>query len=83
MYVRYPSDCEVRCTYSFIFGQDLWNLAKQEHRPYVGSTSSLTGMMSQIYFLISEDKEVNTNSLSRHFQYEVNYPFLSPFVSFC
>lgn len=40
---------------------DLWKLAKREHRPYVGSTSSLTGMMSQIYFLISEDREVNTN----------------------
>ncbi|ETW81737.1 hypothetical protein HETIRDRAFT_237178, partial [Heterobasidion irregulare TC 32-1] len=50
--------------------QDLWSLARSEKRTFAGSTSSLSGLLSHIYFLISGDKRVNTTSLSRHFQYE-------------
>ncbi|THH19214.1 hypothetical protein EW146_g1928 [Bondarzewia mesenterica] len=50
--------------------QDLWSLAKREGRTFAGSTSSLTGLLSQIYFLISGDKGVNTTCLSKHFQFE-------------
>ncbi|KAG6856418.1 hypothetical protein H0H87_004637 [Tephrocybe sp. NHM501043] len=49
---------------------DLWDLARREKRTFAGSTSSLSGMLSHIYFLISGDKDVNTNNLSRHFQHE-------------
>ncbi|KAI0059535.1 Pet127-domain-containing protein [Artomyces pyxidatus] len=50
--------------------QDMWSLAKAENRRFIGSTSSLSGLLSQIYFLISEDKPVDTSSLSRYFQEE-------------
>ncbi|KAH8824958.1 mitochondrial protein Pet127-domain-containing protein [Flagelloscypha sp. PMI_526] len=43
---------------------DLLALAVQNKKRFVGSTSSLTGMLSHIYFLISEDKDVDTSSLS-------------------
>ncbi|KAG6866296.1 hypothetical protein C0991_006392 [Blastosporella zonata] len=46
---------------------DLWDLARREKRTFAGSTSSLSGMLSHIYFLISGDKDVNTDNLSRHF----------------
>ncbi|KAG6877748.1 hypothetical protein C0993_004251 [Termitomyces sp. T159_Od127] len=46
---------------------DLWDLARREKRTFAGSTSSLSGMLSHIYFLLSGDKEVNTDNLSRHF----------------
>ncbi|KAJ8519016.1 hypothetical protein ONZ45_g3987 [Pleurotus djamor] len=49
---------------------DLWKLAKQEGRTFVGSTSSLTGIMSHIYFLISGDKSVDTSPLSQAFASE-------------
>jgi hypothetical protein len=61
-------------------------LAKREGRRYAGSTSSLTGMLSHIYFLISGFREINTSSLSRHFQNDVGLftIILNPayFVSF-
>ncbi|KAG5651235.1 hypothetical protein H0H81_009354 [Sphagnurus paluster] len=47
--------------------EDLWDLARREGRTFAGSTSSLSGMLSHIYFLISGDKDVNTDNLSRHF----------------
>jgi hypothetical protein len=58
---------------SFVFStpQDLWSLAKRENRTFAGSTSSLTGMLSQIYFLISGDKDVDTSVLSQSFGKEV------------
>ncbi|KAI0050381.1 Pet127-domain-containing protein [Auriscalpium vulgare] len=49
--------------------EDLWSLAKREGRTFGGSTSSLSGLLSQIYFLISEDKDVDVSTLSRPFQY--------------
>jgi Mitochondrial protein Pet127 len=51
--------------------QDLRKLAQQEERMFSGSTSSLTGILSHIYFLISANRHVDTNVLSRHFQREV------------
>ncbi|KAG6850279.1 hypothetical protein H0H93_015536 [Arthromyces matolae] len=47
--------------------EDLWALARREKRTFAGSTSSLSGMLSHVYFLISGDKDVNTNNLSRNF----------------
>lgn len=49
---------------------DLHTLAQMHSRPYVGSTSSLTGLLSHIYFLISGDKEVDTSVLSGAFAFE-------------
>ncbi|KAG1718268.1 mitochondrial protein Pet127-domain-containing protein [Suillus lakei] len=49
---------------------DLHTLAKMHSRPYVGSTSSLTGLLSHIYFLISGGKEVDTSVLSGAFAHE-------------
>ncbi|KAH7924960.1 Pet127-domain-containing protein [Leucogyrophana mollusca] len=50
--------------------EDLQTLAKQEGRTFAGSTSSLTGMLSHVYFLVSGDRDVDTSLLSRHFQHE-------------
>ncbi|KAG2127544.1 mitochondrial protein Pet127-domain-containing protein [Suillus bovinus] len=49
---------------------DLHTLAKIHSRPYVGSTSSLTGLLSHVYFLISGGKEVDTSVLSGAFAHE-------------
>ncbi|KAG5648278.1 hypothetical protein DXG03_004848 [Asterophora parasitica] len=46
---------------------DLWDLARREKCTFAGSTSSLSGMLSHVYFLLSGDKDVNTDNLSRHF----------------
>lgn len=48
--------------------EDLYAVAKREGRKYAGSTSSLSGLLSQIYYLISGDKPVNTTKLSRCFR---------------
>ncbi|KAF9468569.1 mitochondrial protein Pet127-domain-containing protein [Collybia nuda] len=50
--------------------EDLWDLAKRENRPFAGSTSSLTGILSQIYFLISGNRNVDTSVLSNVFARE-------------
>ncbi|KAA1469832.1 Pet127-domain-containing protein [Dentipellis sp. KUC8613] len=50
--------------------QDLWTLAKREDRTFAGSTSSLTGLLSHVYFLLSRDRHVNTANISQHFQHE-------------
>ncbi|KAG9315444.1 hypothetical protein JVU11DRAFT_3055 [Chiua virens] len=49
---------------------DLWKVAKQHKRPFAGSTSSLTGLLSHCYFLISGDKDVDTSLLSRGFSHQ-------------
>ncbi|KAJ7254384.1 mitochondrial protein Pet127-domain-containing protein [Mycena haematopus] len=51
--------------------EDLRTLAKRENRMFAGSTSSLTGMLSHCYFLISEHKPVDISSLSQYFYQEV------------
>lgn len=53
------------------FVQDLRALAKQEDKKFSGSTSSLSGMLSHIYFLLSEYKEADCSILSQHFKNEV------------
>ncbi|KAK7056725.1 hypothetical protein VNI00_002442 [Paramarasmius palmivorus] len=53
--------------------QDLWSLARREGRQFGGSTSSLSGMLSQIYFLISENKGVDTSTLSKDFSKQASY----------
>ncbi|KAJ3910627.1 mitochondrial protein Pet127-domain-containing protein [Lentinula edodes] len=49
---------------------DLWALAKQEKRKFGGSTSSLSGMLCHIYFLLSGNKSVDTSTLSLDFRRE-------------
>ena len=58
--------------------QDLWGLAKREGRIFGGSTSSLTGMLSQVYFLISSIRTPDSSLLSRPFQYVVRVLHDSP-----
>ncbi|TFK28014.1 Pet127-domain-containing protein [Coprinopsis marcescibilis] len=48
--------------------KELATLAKREGKKFRGSTSSLSGVLSQCYFLISETKEVNTSRLSEAFR---------------
>ncbi|KDR82737.1 hypothetical protein GALMADRAFT_845001 [Galerina marginata CBS 339.88] len=50
--------------------EDLRALARQEDKLFAGSTSSLSGMLSHIYFLLSEYKEVDCTVLSQHFRNE-------------
>lgn len=48
--------------------QDLWNLSRREGRKFAGSTSSLSGLLCHIYFLLSRDRHVDLSVLSRHMQ---------------
>ncbi|KAF9014572.1 Pet127-domain-containing protein [Hymenopellis radicata] len=50
--------------------EELWALAKQEGRTFAGSTSSLSGMLVHIYFLLSNHRQVNLSSLTRVFAKE-------------
>lgn len=50
--------------------EDLFRLAKANGAKFAGSTSSLTGMLSQIYFALSGGKEVDTSVLSQPFYHE-------------
>ncbi|KAJ3788383.1 mitochondrial protein Pet127-domain-containing protein [Lentinula aff. detonsa] len=50
--------------------EDLWTLAKQEKRKFGGSTSSLSGMLCHVYFLLSGNKTVDTSTLSLDFRRE-------------
>ncbi|KAI9443275.1 mitochondrial protein Pet127-domain-containing protein [Lactarius indigo] len=47
--------------------QDLHVIAKREGRKYAGSTSSMSGLLSQLYYLISGDKPINASNLSNGF----------------
>lgn len=49
----------------------LFSLAKKQGRRFAGSTSSLTGILGQCYFLISGEKEVDTSVLSEEFRNKV------------
>jgi len=51
--------------------QTLWGLAQSLKRRFIGSTSSLTVALCQIYFLISRYRPVNTSLLSGAFLNEV------------
>ncbi|KAK7469134.1 hypothetical protein VKT23_003625 [Stygiomarasmius scandens] len=50
--------------------EDLWTLVKKEGKKFSGSTSSLSGMLSQIYFLVSGDRRVDISTLSLAFKKE-------------
>ncbi|KAJ6619466.1 mitochondrial protein Pet127-domain-containing protein [Mycena sp. CBHHK59/15] len=50
--------------------EDLRTLAKRQGGTFAGSTSSLTGMLSHCYFLMSEHKTVDISSLSQTFKDE-------------
>ena len=52
---------------------DLFGLAKRQGRRFAGSTSSLTGVLGQCYFLISGEKEVDLSVLSDSFKNKVRY----------
>ncbi|GAA5863188.1 hypothetical protein JCM1840_002506 [Sporobolomyces johnsonii] len=46
----------------------LQGLAEQEGRMFVGSTSSVVGMLCQIYFWLNKGKEVNLSMMSESYQ---------------
>ncbi|KAI0372193.1 Pet127-domain-containing protein [Pilatotrama ljubarskyi] len=48
--------------------KSLVSLAKRAKCSFAGSTSSLTGILTQIYLLLSEEKYVNITSLSTEFK---------------
>lgn len=50
--------------------EDLRSLAERQNRMFAGSTSSLSGMLSHCYFLISEHKPVDITPLSQFFRNE-------------
>ncbi|CCM03501.1 uncharacterized protein FIBRA_05635 [Fibroporia radiculosa] len=49
---------------------NLISVTKSAGCRFAGSTSSLTGMLSQIYLLLSNEKPINLSTLSAHFQKE-------------
>jgi hypothetical protein len=51
--------------------QELTSLAKREECKFIGSTSTLTGAFSQIYFAISGGKGVDLSNFSQSFASEV------------
>ena len=51
--------------------KNLQDLAKKTSSKYCGSTSSMTGVLSHVYFLISSWKPVNISTLSSAFAKEV------------
>ncbi|KIY67127.1 Pet127-domain-containing protein [Cylindrobasidium torrendii FP15055 ss-10] len=56
--------------------QELWELARARDKPFAGSTSSLSGMLSHIYFLISGNRTVNLSGFTPNFSQ--NSPYFTP-----
>ena len=50
--------------------------ARKNKCKYIGSTSSLTGILAQIYLLLSEEKLVNLENLSEDFATAVSCMFM-------
>ncbi|KAH9480468.1 mRNA degradation protein, mitochondrial [Psilocybe cubensis] len=50
--------------------KDLHIMATREQKKFAGSTSSLSGMLSHIYFLLTEYKEIDATILSQYFKHE-------------
>lgn len=65
-----PICLRVRITTEYSI-EALHKLAIATKKKFGGSTSSLTGILSHIYFLISENKSVDTSSLSKNFSNSV------------
>ena len=76
-FVKSSRDKVAQTVSSAIYGslmhglQELRELAKREGKIFSGSTSSLTGMLSQVYFLISGLRKPDTSLLSLPFNYMV------------
>jgi hypothetical protein len=51
--------------------QELRSMALRENKRFAGSTSSLSGMLCHIYFLLSEHKDIDYSILSQHFKNQV------------
>ena len=47
----------------------LSQLARKNHKKYVGSSSSMSGALSQLHFLLSQSRSLNTDNLSNTFRY--------------
>ncbi|PVU96362.1 hypothetical protein BB559_002402 [Furculomyces boomerangus] len=47
--------------------ENLHFLAKEHNKKYIGSTSSMTSVMTHLYFLISMGREINTSGFSSAF----------------
>ncbi|TCD70148.1 hypothetical protein EIP91_004618 [Steccherinum ochraceum] len=52
---------------------DLFKVALREKCQFAGSTSSVTGMLAQIYFLLSKFQPVNLRKLSKDFDHKANF----------
>ncbi|KIM43393.1 hypothetical protein M413DRAFT_444219 [Hebeloma cylindrosporum] len=50
--------------------EDLRELARREKRQFAGSTSSMSGMLSHIYFLLSGFKDADLSIMSQEFAHE-------------
>jgi hypothetical protein len=48
--------------------EDLYVVAKREGRKYAGSTSSMSRLLSHLYYLISGDKPIDTSNLGDAFR---------------
>lgn len=49
-------------------------MTREHNKRYYGSTSSLTGILSQIHYLLSNFRPINIDNLSKHFpESEVNF----------
>lgn len=83
-FVKSSRDKVARSVSSVVYGllihgfQELRELAKQEGKIFSGSTSSLTGMLSQVYFLISGLRLPDTTLLSLPFNNLVRIPHDPP-----
>lgn len=54
--------------------ETLFRLAKENNRKYVGSSSSMTSVLSHFHFLLSNWRELDTSMLSRSFgEYSSNF----------
>jgi Mitochondrial protein Pet127 len=68
--IMQPSEFDYEALYEFITSSrdtTLVQIARECGAKYVGSTSSLTGVLSHFHYLLSMWKPVNINMLSTHF----------------
>ena len=60
------------CVLPTLNNQKLIALAQKLKCKFAGSTSSLTGILTQIYLLLSEEKHLNISGLSAEFDEAVS-----------
>ena len=65
--------------------KDLRELARREKKQFAGSTSSMSGMLSHIYFLLSGFKDADLSIMSQEFAHEASLFFfgLSQHANYC